>query len=198
MDYPSLSLIVRDGKRLGLSHLASMEPDGWKSYVERAVSQRRWGCLCQQRASEQQLKSYPLLTRQTALGRRFATPWELSRSHLACPVSKAALPSAWPHCVGSQSLSLATFLLDVGRASSPGQTGSAEAPFTWRLLPLGTFPFAHILQPISTHSKEPFEWSDTLINPHLSLGRSALNGELVLHRHYHFLLTQCRQDPKRI
>lgn len=100
--------------------------------------------------------------------------------------------------VGSQSLLLATFLLDVGRASSPGQTGSAEAPFTWRLLPLGTLPFAHILQPISTHSKESFECSDTLINPHLSLGRAALNGELVLHRHYHFLLTQRGQDRKHV
>lgn len=80
MDYPSLSLVVRDGKSLVLSadHLLSMEPAGWQFYVEMAVSQKRRESLCQQSRTEHQLKSCPLLTRQTALGRRFASPRELS------------------------------------------------------------------------------------------------------------------------
>lgn len=80
MDYTSLSLIVCDGKTLVLSadRLLSMEPARWQFYVEMAVSQKRRRKLCQQSRKEQQLKSCLLLTRQTALGRRFASPRELS------------------------------------------------------------------------------------------------------------------------
>ena len=48
MDYPSLSLVVRDGKSLVLSadHLLSMEPAGWQFYVEMAVSQKSANCFC--------------------------------------------------------------------------------------------------------------------------------------------------------
>lgn len=125
MDSTSPSLIVCDGRTLVLStdHLLSMEPAGWQFYVKMAVSQKRRRRLSQQSQKEQQLKSCPLLTRQTALGRRFASPRELSCSQLTCSVSKAVLPSAWAQCAGlGCSLRLATFLLDVGGASPPGQT----------------------------------------------------------------------------